>query len=258
VTLRILDLFSGIGGFSLGLERTGGFKTVAFCEIDSFCRKVLAKHWPEVPCYDDVRTLTGERLKADGVSVDVICGGFPCQDISPVGTRAGIDGASSRLWREFARLIRELRPGLAIVENSAALLNRGLGDVLRDLAESGYNAEWSVFSACMFGYPHTRERLYLLAYPDEQRQETCGSEGNEPYRIVASRSEHPEYLHQASILARRKEWFETPREPELARVADGVPDRVDRNGAIGNAVFPKIPELIGRAILASLKQAEAA
>ena len=108
---RLLDLFSGIGGFSLGLERSGGFKTVAFCEIDPFCRKVLAKHWPKVPCYDDVRTLTAARLAADGISVDAICGGFPCQDISVAGLGAGIDGERSGLWSEYARIISELLVG---------------------------------------------------------------------------------------------------------------------------------------------------
>src|SRR4249920_441168 len=101
----VLSLFSGIGAFDLGLERTGGFKTCAFVEIDPFCRRVLAKHWPGVPCYDDVRTLTAERLAADGIAVDVICGGFPCQDISIAGQGAGIEGERSGLWSEFARLI---------------------------------------------------------------------------------------------------------------------------------------------------------
>jgi site-specific DNA-cytosine methylase len=133
----VLDLFSGIGGFSLGLERTGGFKTVAFCEIEPFPRKVLAKHWPEVPCYHDVRGLTAKRLAADGIAVDVICGGFPCQDISLAGRGAGMAGERSGLWSEFARLIGELRPRYAIVENVSALLSRGLADVLGDLASFG-------------------------------------------------------------------------------------------------------------------------
>ena len=105
--LRVLDLFSGIGGFSLGLERTGGFETVAFCEIEPFPRRVLAKHWPEVPQYDDVRTLTAARLAADGIAVDVITGGFPCQDISLAGKGAGLAGSRSGLWSEIARLSGE-------------------------------------------------------------------------------------------------------------------------------------------------------
>jgi DNA (cytosine-5)-methyltransferase 1 len=106
--LRVLDLFSGIGGFSLGLERTGGFETVAFCEIDPFCRRVLAKHWPDVPIYEDVRTLTADALSRDGIAADVICGGFPCQDISWAGRQAGLDGERSGLWSEIARLAGEL------------------------------------------------------------------------------------------------------------------------------------------------------
>jgi len=98
--LRVLSLFASIGGFDLGLERTGGFETVAFCEIEPFCRRVLAKHWPEVPCYEDVRTLTAERLAADGIAVDVICGGFPCQDISLAGSGAGLAGERCGLWYE--------------------------------------------------------------------------------------------------------------------------------------------------------------
>src|SRR5205823_3024143 len=118
------------------------FRTVAFCEIEEFPRRVLAKHWPDVPCYDDVRTLTAERLGADGIAVDVICGGFPCQDISVAGAGDGIDGNRSGLWSEYARLIGELRPRFIIVENVAALLDRGMGRVLGDLAALGFDAEW--------------------------------------------------------------------------------------------------------------------
>jgi DNA (cytosine-5)-methyltransferase 1 len=107
--LRVLDLFSGIGGFSLGLERTGGFETVAFCEIEPFCRKVLAKHWPNVRQYHDVRTLTADTLRRDGLAVDVICGGFPCQDISLAGKGAGLDGERSGLWSEYARTTTPIR-----------------------------------------------------------------------------------------------------------------------------------------------------
>jgi DNA (cytosine-5)-methyltransferase 1 len=115
---RVLDLFSGIGGFSLGLERAG-MKTVAFCECDGYARRVLRKHWPAAWIYDDVQTLTHKRLKADGVFPNVICGGFPCQDISFAGKHKGIEGERSGLWREFSRLIREIRPRFTIMENVA-------------------------------------------------------------------------------------------------------------------------------------------
>jgi DNA (cytosine-5)-methyltransferase 1 len=171
--LRVLDLFSGIGGFSLGLERTGGFETVAFCEIEPFPRRVLAKHWPEVPCYEDVRTLTGARLAADGITgIDVITGGFPCQDLSVAGKQRGMgEGTRSGLWSEIVRLVGELRPSYVIVENVAALLSgpsekRGgwFGRVLGDLAECGYDAEWENIPASALGAPHRRERVWLVGW----------------------------------------------------------------------------------------------
>lgn len=163
--LRVLDLFSGIGGFSLGLDRTGGFETVAFCEIEEYPRRVLAKHWPDVPIYDDVRGLTHEQLQHDGIAVDVICGGFPCQDISLAGTGAGLAGERSGLWSEFARLIGEVRPRYALVENVAALLGRGLDVVLGDLAALGYDAEWHCIPASYVGARQLRDRVWIVAYP---------------------------------------------------------------------------------------------
>lgn len=161
--MNVLDLFSGIGGFSLGLERAG-MRTVAFCEVDPFCRRVLAKHWPGVPCYDDVRTLTADRLQSDGIAIDAIAGGFPCQDISGAGRKAGIDGERSGLWVEFARLIGELRPSIVIVENVADLLIRGIDRVLGDLAALRYDAEWHCIPACAVGAPHERDRVWIIAY----------------------------------------------------------------------------------------------
>lgn len=232
--MNVLDLFSGIGGFSLGLERAG-MKTVAFCEIDPFCRRVLAKHWPEVPCYDDVRTLTADRLAADGVGlVDVICGGFPCQDISQAGRRAGIAGERSGLWSEFARLIGELRPRLAIVENVSALLVDGIETVLGDLASLGYDAVWHSIQAADLGAAHIRDRVWIAAFlPDteEERGVQCWRQQFQKSRAPAGD------VHSFS------------NEPEPPRVADGVPNRMDRVGACGNAVVPQIPEMIGRAIM---------
>jgi DNA (cytosine-5)-methyltransferase 1 len=177
--MKVLDLFSGLGAFSLGLQRAG-FRTVAFIEIDPFCRRVLAKHWPGVPQYHDVRTLTADRLHADGIWPDVICGGFPCQDISVAGQGAGIGGERSGLWSEFARLIGEIRPRYVIVENVAALVVRGLDRVLGDLAACGYDAEWRIISAADMGAPHRRERIWIVAYPDEQRTEYSEHDSGTP------------------------------------------------------------------------------
>lgn len=161
--MTLLDLFSGIGGFSLGLERAG-FRTVAFCEIDPWCRRVLAKHWPKVPIYDDVRTVDAARLRADGIErIDAICGGFPCQDISLAGKGAGLDGERSGLWREYARIIGDVRPRHAIVENVGAIRGRGLLAVLADLAALGYDAEWHSIPAAAVGAPHLRDRVWIVA-----------------------------------------------------------------------------------------------
>jgi DNA (cytosine-5)-methyltransferase 1 len=237
--LRVLDLFSGIGGFSLGLERAGGFETVAFCEIEPYCRAVLAKHWPGVKQYDDVRTLTADTLARDGIAVDVICGGFPCQDISFAGKGAGLTGERSGLWREYARLIGEIRPQFVIVENVSALLSRGLGDVLRDLAALGYDAEWHCIPAIAVGAPHRRDRLWIVANSDARNELRRGGTLQMGWGGFAS-----ETIKDGN--ARGIEWS---IEPDLGRVAHGVPSRVDRLGALGNAVVPQIPELIGKAIM---------
>ena len=195
--LRVLDLFSGIGGFSLGLERTGGFETVAFCEIEPYCRAVLAKHWPSVRQYDDVRALTADILRRDGIGVDVICGGFPCQDISVAGKGAGLAGARSGLWREYARIIGELRPSFVIVENVAALLGRGLADVLGDLASLGYDAEWHCIPAAAVGAPHRRDRLWVVANT-ARLQPGRTQQRSERQRIGASRQ--PQLMADANKL----------------------------------------------------------
>jgi DNA (cytosine-5)-methyltransferase 1 len=240
--MRVLDLFSGIGGFSLGLERAG-MTTVAFCEIEPFCRRVLAKHWPEVPIYDDVRTLTATRLAADGIGVDVICGGFPCQDISLAGNGAGLAGERSGLWREYARLVSELRPRFVIVENVSALLGRGIGDVLGDLASLGYDAEWHCIRAAFVGLPHARDRVWIVAYAD------CAG----PQRITHTRSFGESWTHAAEQLEGLLAMEGRLAVPagSSGGVTDGVPDRMERLHALGNAVVPQIPELIGRAILSS-------
>jgi DNA (cytosine-5)-methyltransferase 1 len=316
--LRVLDLFSGIGGFSLGLERAvsdgeyTGFETVAFCEIEDFPRRVLAKHWPDVPCYTDVRELTGARLAADGIGVDVICGGFPCQDISFAGLGAGLAGARSGLFYEIARLVSELGPRFVILENVGALLSRGLDAVLGTLASLGYDAEWHCIPASALGAPHRRDRVWIIAYPNlhvgkqlapvavntkakqshiwngegwfvanAAQLQRDGSEfhgehsqGEVPQSGTGSRAQFladtmcggrpgqgqpvqsgdpaPLITRQAidAFYGRVAGFWRV--EPDVGRVANGIPQRAHRLKALGNAVVPQIPELIGNAILASL------
>ena len=281
--MRVLDLFSGIGGFSLGLERAG-MQTVAFCEQNKYCHAVLKKHWPEIPIYDDVRTLTAARLADDGIAVDVICGGFPCQDISIAGKGAGLAGARSGLWWEFHRLVAEIRPAWVVIENVSALRHKGLGDVLRSLAAVGYDAEWHCIPASAVGAPHRRDRIWIVAYPNGEQQQSmlsgCGAERSAapaPARAMdidvagggrdsawsqdvadtdESRLERrlrrglqecaSQFIAGPSSPCGNQNFWGT--EPNVGRVADGVPARVDRLKALGNAVVPQIPELIGRAI----------
>lgn len=249
--LRLLDLFSGIGGFSLGLERSGYFETVAFCEIEPFCRRVLAKHWPKVPCYDDVRTLTAARLAADGITVDAICGGFPCQDISKSGKGAGLSGSRSGLWFEYSRLICELRPQFIVVENVDALLHRGLDTVLGTLAEGGYDAEWDCVPASFAGLRQTRNRVWIVAYPESVRPPAIFAQLG---LLQTTRGQDSGFAGSGSTIdsadAKGLLWAS---EPDVVRVADGISERVDRLHALGNAVVPRIPELIGRAIGKSME-----
>lgn len=170
--MNVLDLFSGIGGFSLGLEMASDeFKTVAFCEIAEYPRKVLQKNWPNAKVYTDVKEITKERLASDGIrKIDVVCGGFPCQDISLAGTGSGLEGERSGLWFEMLRIIREVRPDFVIIENVAALRTRGLETVLQGLAESGYDAIWETIPACAVGALHRRDRLWIIAYANHEEQ----------------------------------------------------------------------------------------
>lgn len=314
--MRVLDLFAGIGGFTLGLERAG-FETVAFCEIEPYAQKVLAKNWPGVPIYDDVRTITADRLLADGIGVDVITGGFPCQDISVAGKQAGIEGERSGLWTECARLIRELQPRYAIFENVTNLLTGDGGDwfkrVLWDISEVGYDAEWHCIPASAIGAHHHRDRVWIVAYSSSAGSEARSSNGlgdddrscgnarqlagaseqesvlayprhNESRRESkrscnqlinsAETGERPEardgFADSGEVLADTDSAQRQRRslsvgiqsqhanivgasgwsaEPDVGRVANGVPARSHRLKCLGNAVVPPIPELIGRAIM---------
>lgn len=243
MALRLLDLFSGIGGFSLGLEQSQAFRTVAFCEVDKLCHKVLSKHWPEAPIYDDVKELTAERLASDGITVDAICGGFPCQDISTAGKRVGIKGARSGLWSEFARLIGEIRPRYVFVENVPDLLIRGLDTVLSDLAALRYDAEWHCIPASTVGAPHRRDRLWIIAYPSSDGQE-CNSASHE------WRSSKEFFIGRGLVEGINKSGIENrwSAEPGILRVAYGVRNRPHRIRMLGNSIVPAIPKIIGESI----------
>ena len=165
--LKLLDLFSGIGGLKVAQEMVGGFETTQFVENDPYCQKVLKKHWPHIPIHDDIRTFTAEPFQFDAV-----CGGFPCQDISTAGRGKGITEESrSGLFYELMRVVRMVRPRYVILENVAAILNNGLDIVLGELSEAGYDAEWAVISASSLGACHQRSRWWLVAYPNSNRHE---------------------------------------------------------------------------------------
>ena len=221
------ELFAGIGGIGLGLERAG--MTVRWqVEKDDYCRRVLAKHWPDVARYEDVCDVGRANLEP----VELIAGGFPCTDLSHVGRRAGIEGESSGLWTEFCRIVGELRPSYVLVENVPSILVRGMGRVLGDLAAIGYDAEWDCLPAAAFGAPHLRARIFILAYP------RGGRYGTQEETVFAGRP-LPE-LHGG--------WR---REPTVGRVDHGAPLRVERLAAIGRAVVPQVSEYIGRRILSA-------
>jgi len=236
--LKVLDLFSGIGGFSLGLERAG-METVAFCEIDKTCHAVLRKHWPGTPIFEDVRTL-------NGIKADVICGGFPCQDVSIANSKGkGITGERSGLWKEYLRLIGEIKPSYVIAENVANLRSRGLSTVLHDLWQVGYDAEWHIIPASGIGALHKRERCWIVAYP------RC-EHGEERPEITPRLQRQLKEWNTCSKFKRSSEAQIGINESasDVCGMADDVPTNVDRLRWLGNSVVPKIPELIGRAILA--------
>ncbi len=313
--MRHGSLFAGIGGFDLGFQRAG-IETVWQVEIDDYCRKVLAQHFPEAERFSDIRDCGAHNLKP----VDIISGGFPCQDISVAGKQVGITGSRSGLWSEMHRIISELRPRFAVIENVPNLARLGLDRVLADLASIGYDAEWQCISANDVGAPHLRRRIWIVAYP--QRSEKwderevfedgtgSGRQNNEGQRTNANHSRpggedvaytsairresdgelatrqhsrpeqarpYPEqggknvaYTESGNVTrvlsvpggeSRKGSGGETDRgysgdrigdwwstEPDVGRVAHGIPSRVDRLKGLGNAIIPQIAEIIGRLI----------
>jgi DNA (cytosine-5)-methyltransferase 1 len=239
------SLFAGIGGFDLGFERAG--MTCKWqVEIDPYCQRVLAKHWPNVRRHDDVRTFPPEG----DWGVDVICGGFPCQDISNAGTRAGIEGERSGLWSEIIRTAGVLRPRFIVVENVAAIIGRGMGTVLGDLASLGFDAEWEVLPAKAFGSPQRgRDRMFLVAYPAGLFSDV------RPHYLacpICSALAFPQPGDSRDDPA----WFRGSWkncQPDVLRVVDGLSDWVDSLRAIGNSIVPQVAEWIGRRLMEATK-----
>jgi DNA (cytosine-5)-methyltransferase 1 len=284
--LAVLDIFSGIGGFSLGLEKAG-MKTIAFCEINQFCQKILKKHWQSIPIFPDISIIHKEDLKTLP-RIDVIAGGFPCQDISIAGKQKGITAKRSGLWKEFVRLINEIRPKYAIIENVANLRSKGLISVLQDLWEIGYDAEWHCIPASAFGAPHRRDRIWIIAHPtcidkirlSRTKKKTQSVTGDShknvfSYKILSldghyrfqevrkvSQDEISIYRNTKGFVQWGKEPLEVPRlkderlNPDWVEWLMGFPQgwteggsRTQRLQSLGNAVVPLIPEFLGEVIL---------
>ncbi len=293
--MKMLDLFSGIGGFALAAKWTWqeDLDIVGFCEIEKYCQKVLKKNFPNVPIYDNINELDGNLFN----DVDLVTGGFPCQDISQAGRGAGIEKETrSGLWFEMLRVISEVRPRYAIIENVPMLTIRGGTRVIEGLAEIGYDAEWVVIGANDIGAWHTRKRIWIVAYPTSERHgrrdskersiperlvlkseqertevgsktkgrskshgESKLSDSNEVRRLRGTTKEQTENKKFKALGKSKSSGYDSqgfvPKwngeqeyywafEPAVGRVADGIPDWVDRIKGLGNAIVPQIAKLI--------------
>jgi DNA (cytosine-5)-methyltransferase 1 len=310
--LRVLDLFSGIGGFSLGLERAG-METAAFCEIDPKCRRRLSLLWPEIKIHDDVKQLDGRQYAG---AIDVICGGYPCQPFSAAGKQQG-EADPRHLWPEMHRIIRQACPRWVIAENVRGHVSLGFDTVASQLEDDGFTVWPFIIPASAVGAPHRRDRIWILAHHSGDGRGTgwpgrsdsgCPWELERTLQIVGnsagsglphrgrtqmadSREEKPKYerpggalgglSNMANTLCHHVQGRQQPDqeerqepserqtglcggareassqwavEPDVGRVAHGVPDRVDRLRMLGNAVVPQIPEFIGRTIIAYERQ----
>ncbi|MCP3683911.1 MAG: DNA (cytosine-5-)-methyltransferase [bacterium] len=240
--MKFVELFAGIGGFSLGFERAG-HECVGHVEIDKYAQKVLLKHWPEVPVYSDVKEIKGDEFG----KVDILCGGFPCQDLSVAGKQKGIHGDRSGLFDQIIRISRVCRPKYIVLENVANLIARPewFGYVLGRIAEIGYDAEWQVIRADTFGSPQGRPRIFIAAYPTGKQWNTrqVHTSPNEKSTLTTPKNwDKFWYVNRGSnnVEFRKKD------EPFICGVDDGIPHRVDRLKCLGNALIPQIAEYIGR------------
>ena len=247
--MNVLSLFSGIGGLELGLERAG-MTVVGQVEIDDYCRCVLAKHWPEVPRHDDVRTAVDWWQSEPRPAVDLVCGGFPCQPVSVAGLKRAQED-ERWLWPAMAHVIAEIRPRWVVAENVPGLRKLGLADVLGDLDRLGYRARPGLISACAVGAPHARQRLFTLAHAESHRCGQGRAWRSDLHAAPRPRKQEPVLAHPDRVRAEpeRRDWWAA--EPDVARMAHGIPDRVDRTRALGNAVVPQVAEHVGRLILAT-------
>lgn len=240
------SLFSGIGGLELGLERTGRFTVAWQVEINDYCQQILAQRWPHVTRFRDVCTVGKDDLSP----VDLLCGGFPCQNLSRSKTTGivGIDGPESGLWREYFRLICELRPRYVLVENVAALLERGMGRLLADLASIRYDAQWTVLPAAAFGAPHLRQRVFLVAYPHQERRDRIFQD-----HLSGSIGLYPLWQTSGQVVLlqdRLEQLEEMLSQPSVCGIDDGLSSRLERLEALGNAIVPQVAEYIGLCIAA--------
>ena len=260
MTLKLIDTFSGIGGFSYAAEKlVGGFQTISFIECDPYCQKILKKHWPNVPIHDDIRT-----YKPEPYSADVVCGGFPCQDISTAGKGLGITKETrSGLFYELMRVIRLVRPDFVILENVAAILTNGLGIVLGELASAGFDCEYACIPASALGACHIRDRWWLIAYPSSvnRRQKvevqarrntvprisTPNSQSIGMERSGQGRKQVQSEMEGAGVSKWRYErdllspdWRSYTSQPVLCRGNDGLSNRIHRLKALGNSIVPQV------------------
>ena len=274
--MKVLDLFSGIGGFSLGLERAG-MSTVAMCEKDPYCRKILAKHWPDLTIHEDIRNLDGKRYAE---SIDLVCGGFPCQPFSVAGKRKGTND-DRHLWPEMLRVIKESRPRWVIGENVFGFINMALDDVQADLEREHYEVRKFVLPAVAVDAKHRRDRIILIAYsnspavwdrterqeigrdhlqagrqtitPNDGTAQSLADTQSERVQGLRSGREQEPHAHERQELPMCESQRPRPAyweaEPCVGRVADGVPNRVDRIRGLGNAVVPQLIQAIGELVI---------
>lgn len=253
--MRIGSLFSGIGGLELGLERVTGARVAWQVELDPFCRRVLERHWPHARRFDDIRTVGAHNLEP----VDIICGGFPCQDLSVAGRGTGLDGGRSGLFFELMRVVREIRPRYVFMENVTALLARGLGRVLGELAACGYDARWDCVPASSVGAPHQRDRIFILAADAERgglREQPIAIAWSDGRTVApgdgAERDASRARLERGGQgLPSFGDWCGWQPASAVRRVDDGAAEGVDRPRrrrpvndkprlrALGNAVVPQ-------------------